>query len=73
MVTNCGYDVYMENSFKFNYLYELYEDTANWSLEGVFIVKEHPSKGYVTLKVKMNPTQFNDPDTEDIHILAKNP
>lgn len=32
IVTNCGYDSYLDNSFKCNYLYSFYEDTNNWNL-----------------------------------------
>lgn len=32
IVTNCGYDAYIDNSFKFNYLYGLYQQTDNWKL-----------------------------------------
>lgn len=36
--------------------------------------KESLAKGnYVTMKFKMNPTQFNNPDVEDIQVLVKNP
>ncbi len=37
LATNCGYDMYMINSFKFNYLYSLYEDVSDWEIEAVYI------------------------------------
>lgn len=37
LATNCGYDMYMVNSFRFNYLYSLYEDVGDWEIEAVYI------------------------------------
>ena len=37
IVSNCGYDTYVENSFKFRYLYNLYEESNGWNLEGIFL------------------------------------
>lgn len=68
--------MYIENSYRFNYLYNLYEETTDWELEGVYLDKKETrgitrgAFGY--LRVKMNPTQFKDEDTQDINVLVKN-
>ena len=74
MVRNCGYEAYLENSYRANFFYNEYIESGNdWSLKPIYIGEEDMIKGikYIKLKVKMNPTQFADPKTHDFMILIR--
>ena len=64
LITNCGFQMQMENSLNANMFYERYEN-IQWNLDkAIFISMDQPGiANHVTMKVKMNPTQFKDPDT----------
>lgn len=67
LASNCGYQVFMENSFKANSMYILYPRLGEWTIEGIFL-HEVPNlqKKITRLYVKMNPTQFKNIDTPDV-------
>lgn len=73
LIKNCGYRVYVENSYKANYLYSEYIDSGEWTIEGTYIA----SAGYVNkgtlerVKIKMNPSQFVSRDIADLLLQSE--
>jgi hypothetical protein len=67
LANNCGYEAYLDNSFRANTLYAEYPRLGEWTLSGIFL-RETPlvEKHIVKLYIKMNPTQFKNNMTEDI-------
>lgn len=67
LANNCGYEAYLENSFRANSIYAQYPKLGEWTIEGIFL-RETPNiqKKVTRLFVKMDPSQFKNGLTEDI-------
>lgn len=64
----------MENSVRANALYNEYQNLGEWEFEGIFMSKDKPGRrGDIMMKVKMNPSQFVDPNVEDFRVFMQNP
>lgn len=67
LATNCGYQVFMENSFKANTMYTQYPRLGEWTIEGIFLRETPNLQAKITrMYIKMDPTQFKNSNTEDI-------
>ena len=64
----------LENSINANMFYEKYQNTQ-WNLDhGIFLSMSNVGTSkQVTMEIKMNPTQFKNPETEDIVVLVQKP
>jgi hypothetical protein len=67
LANNCGYEAFMENSFRANSIYEEYPKLGEWTVEGIFLKEEPNLERKITrMYIKMDPSQFRSPVTEDI-------
>lgn len=73
MADSCGYEVFVENSFKSNSIFSKYLASGDdWIIEGVYLATISQPNGSIKLALKMDPTQFNNPDTEDCLLVGSN-
>lgn len=60
--------MFLENSYKANTMYAEYPQLGEWTIVGIFLRENHEGGRMKRLAVKMDPSQFKNPMTEDIVI-----
>lgn len=66
LANNCGYEMFLENSYRANSMYAEYPQLGEWTITGIFLRENHEGGRLKRLAVKMDPSQFKNPMTEDI-------